>query len=245
MGACYRKKKEEFDDMIYGYIVRKLKDPINQSDAYLSHTVDEYGNVNDGYGASWAYTKLDKLIFDIKMELGDKVKNIVDDYSHVDLLSLMCGKVDPQKYSDSYAGVLALIGEAGYLPEIFRGKGNYIDESEDEQISKPERISFALTIATYLLYCVKYDRMPTEREFNDNILTATEATFDVRSIGSYQEITNEARNCGLVDGRELTKSGYVLVVRLAKWIVGHDLCKTTVNTVDNETRNWRQLSHAG
>ena len=48
-----------------------------------------------------------------------------------------------------------------------------------------------------------------------------------------------------MNGRELTNDGYVLAVRLAKWIVAHDLCTKYDTSIDNQSRNWRQLSNGG
>lgn len=240
MGKIYRKKKLDFDRMVYAYLVKRLREPIETSDAYRSGSVDGFGapRVKD---ANWAYTPLDRLIFDIKAELGDKVNALTDDYADVNALCLMSGTVDPSKYKDRYDGIIALVEQSAYLPAEYRTDDPYVDPESD--LSYDERVSRALTVATYMLFCLKLDRLPYGTEF-DSILDATETTFNIRAIGSEEEIRDYLNRSHLINGRDLSNEGYLLAVRIAKWIVAHDLCSTSQD-LGNQAQNWRQLSNAG
>ena len=242
MAKYYRNKKKEFDDIVYGYLVKRLCEPIERSDAYCSGRVDEFGHPL-GKDNDWAYTKLDALLFQLKSKLGDAIAEIENKYGDVDSLSLMNGMVEPDKYQEEFTPIISLVEESSYLPEGQRGFDGIIDENSD--MTMPERISFAMTVATYLLYCIKLDRIPTTVEFDNEVLPATEATFGIRSLGSCEEITDYLRTSKLINGKNLENHGYLLAVRLAKVIAANNICQHNNNSVDNLSRDWMVLSHVG
>lgn len=244
MSRWYKKQKQEFDDMVYGYLVKRLKSPIESSDAFHTGSIDEFGNEMKE-GTSWAYTKLDKLIIQLKAALGKEgIKNIADDFSDVDSYSLMQGAVDTKDYRTKYDGIVSLVEECEYLPPEQRGKGDYIEPKDD--LTKDERIQRALTCASYLMYAMKHnDDIPNEGQFNEEVLPSVEATFCVRSIGTCAEISDYLRKGGVIDYKTITKDGYILAARLAKWIVAHDLCANGMNNVDNMCKSWRTLACVG
>ena len=83
MSRLYTKKKQEFDDTVYGYLMKRLSMPITDTDAYHTGHVDEKGNELKAPD-DWSYTRLDKLVFDLKAILGDRVKNLGKAYADVD-----------------------------------------------------------------------------------------------------------------------------------------------------------------
>ena len=85
MSRLYTKKKQEFDDTVYGYLAKRLSMPITDTDAYHTGHVDEKGNELKAPD-DWSYTRLDKLVFDLKAILGDRVKNLGKAYADVDAL---------------------------------------------------------------------------------------------------------------------------------------------------------------
>lgn len=242
MAKYYRGRKQEFDDMVYGYLLKRLREPMDRTDAFCSGRVDEFGNAL-GKTNDWAYTKLDALLFRLRAKLGNAINDIEDTYGDVDTLSLMNGSVDPTEYKRKYTPVVSLVEEASYLPPEQRGFDGIISEESD--MTMPERISFAMTVATYLLYCIKLDRIPTQPEFDKEVLAATEGTFGIRSLGSCQDIESYLRKSKLINGRNLENHGYLLAVRIAKVVAANNLCQQDINIVDNLSRDWAVLSRAG
>lgn len=244
MGKRYRDKKLEFDNMVYGYLLRRLTEPVEMTDAYKSGAVDELGHpTGNRTDDEWAYTNLDRLVFTIRSRMGKELGNATTPYADVNYLSMMTRASDPKLYKEKYDGMVALVEQSSYLPEDTRSMDD-IFVGDDDELTYDERVSRAMTVASYLMFCVKKNRLPTSVEYDDVILSETEATFNIRSIGSYDEITDYLKKSKIVDSRGLTNEGYVLAVRLAKWIVGFELCSDTEDT-DNQAYNWRRLSSAG
>lgn len=228
--------------MVYGYLVKRLTEPVKSSDAYGNGHIDEYGNEIDG-NEDWSYTKLDRLVFDLRSLLGPNVSKIADGkFADIDTLSLMTGN-DTSKYDVKYMPVVSLVEEAGYLPESTRGFDGIV--SDDSPLSKPERVQFALTVATFLMYCLKKDRMVLPVEFDEHVLGGTEATFGVRSIGSYEEIFNYLKKSKLVNSRDIENSGIVLATRLAVVINANQLCIGDGTDPDDMSSSWGVLARHG
>ena len=241
MAKLYRDKKEQFDKMVYGYLVKRLTEPLAETDAFGNGHIDEVGNELNG-DEDWSYTKLDKLILDIRAALGDQLGTLVkDSYKDVDTMSLMGGEVDSAGYLEKYAPVVGLVEEALYLPECTRGMGGEI--ADDGEMTLQQRISFALTVATTLMVSLIKDRIINQIEFDNEVLPDTEATFGVRSIGSAQEMAQFLRNAKLSNGRDLTNQGIVLAARLAKVIIENGLCSKE-KQLGNLAPQWEKLSYA-
>ena len=243
MADFYKKHKLDFDRKVYAYLVKRLREPVENSDSAMIGAVDGFGApVKEGLRAFWAYTPLDRLIFDLRAALGDRVSNVPADYDDCDALSLMCQVSDPKRFHEKYDGPVSMVEECEYLPPETRGgEEPFMDEESD--MSFPERVSRALTVATFLLYSLKLGELPNDTEF-DTVLEATEETFNVRSIGTRDEIEKILREGGLSNGPELTNDGYILLVRLAKWIVGHELCAKNSDP-NHLSADWRKLSRVG
>lgn len=167
MSKMYTKKKQEFDDTVFGYLLKRLTTPITDSDAYHTGHVDEKGNELKP-SDDWSYTRLDRLVFDLKAILGDRVYNIAESYADVDAYALMNGIVNATKYTAKYHPVLAVIEEAAYIPSALRGQAGEANETSDLQMS--DRISFALSVANFLLFSAKFGRFPNTVEIDDEVL---------------------------------------------------------------------------
>lgn len=245
MSKWYKNKKEEFDNIIYGYLVKRLRTPIDQTDAFFTKHIDEIGHElksdND-----WSYTKLDQLLNTLKIAIGqENLQKLTSDYDEIDSFSLMNGPVDSSKYKTKFDRIVALVEECSYLPPEERGKAEYVDDDDEETLSKVERIERALTCANFLMYALKNnDDIPTERQFNEDVLPSVEATFSIRSIGSYSEIMGYLKTNGLITYKMITPEGYVLAARLAKWIVGKELAEHGMDNSDNYRKSWRTLATA-
>ena len=240
MARWYTEKKKELDDIAYGYLIKRLITPITDSDAYHTGHVDELGNelkpVDD-----WSYTKLDRLVFDLKSILKDRVNRLDQSYLNIDPYTLMTSPVDVKSYQDKYRGILSVIEEATYIPPNLRGKAN--EPNDTSELSFTDRISFALSIATFLLFAAKLTRFPNDSEVDNEVLPATECTFGVRSLGSHAEFMDYARSTKITDGRGLNNNGYVLLVRAARKIVNDSLCNGPGNNYQDMSSRWRSISN--
>lgn len=243
MGKKYRNRKLEFDRMVYAYLVKRLREPITSTDSYQVGAVDSFGApIGDNIAAFWAYTPLDRLIFNIKAHLGDEVKALPDSFDDEDVLLIMTKVNDPGKHHGKYDGIVSLVEELAYLPPEQRWKGApYLDTQSD--LSYSERVSRALTVATAMLFCMKLGDPPPAPMFGQ-VKEAVESTFAIRSIGSADQILKIMREGDMVSGRDLSKEGYLTLVRMAKWIVGHELLNGD-GSKDDRSADWKKLSSLG
>lgn len=242
MAQLYKETKEKFDNRVYGYLAKRLLEPLEDTDAFGCGHIDEFGNEVDPK-EDWAYTKLDRLVLGLRAVLGDRLKEIVKEagYSGMDPLACMLGKAGPDDFNKNFSPVVKLVEEASYIPASERGKTGALADSDSPM---NQRVSFSLTVATYLLECLLKDRNITPDEFDKEVLPGVEATFGVRSIGSAGEISGYLRSAGLIDGRDITQQGIVLAVRVARECVKHDLFTRCTRGIDNLSKSWEQLARA-
>lgn len=245
MGQFYHNKKVEFDNMVFCYIMKRLTEPVEATDAFKAGVIDDFGCPTGAKNSdAWAYTNLDRLVFKLRGILGERgVSALGNKFADVNYMAMMGGAIDPDKYRGKYDGVVALVEQSSYLPDADR-TSNDLYVADDSEYTYDERVSRAMTVASYLMFCIKNERIPSEREFENEVLQSTEVTFEIRAIGTNEEIYDYLYKSKIVNSRGLTNEGYVLAVRLAKWIVAHELTKTS-KSVDNQSMNWRQLSSAG
>jgi hypothetical protein len=242
MARFYREKKKTFDDTVYGYLAKRLATPVTDSDAYHTGHVDEMGNELKAPD-DWSYTRLDRLVFDLKTILGDRVDRIGNPYADIDAYALMNGNIDTAKYVSKFTPVLSTIEEASYIPAALRGRSGETDETSD--LSMSDRISFALSIANFLLFAARLGRFPNGTEIDEEVLPSVESTFGIRSLGSQEEFIEYARNAGISDGRGLNNDGYVLLVRTARKIVPAGIMKPRACAGDfNQSEQWRTVANA-
>ena len=241
MSKLYKKKKQEFDDTVYGYLVKRLTTPITDSDAFHTGHVDEKGNELKKPD-DWSYTRLDKLVFDLKAILGDRVNGLGKSYTDIDAYALMNGSVDTGKYAANYQPVLAVIEEAAYIPASLRGQAGEGNETSDLPLG--DRISFALSVANFLLFSARFSRFPNTVEIDDEVLPSVESTFGIRALGSQEEFLEYARNAKITDGRGMNNDGYVLLVRAARKIVSANIMKPRDFGEHNQAEQWRTVANA-
>lgn len=243
MSQLYKDKKEKFDSMVYGYLVKRLTQPLDKSDACGTGHIDERGNELNP-DEDWSYTKLDKLVFDLRAALGDKLSMIVkDSFDGVDSMALMSGPVDTGSYREGYGNIVKLVEEAGYLPESTRGQGGSPEPAVDSGMDMDERVSFALTVATAIMVSLLKDRLVTAVEFDNEVLPDTEATFGVRSVGDSREVLGYLRSAGLSNGRDVTSAALRLLSRISKEAVAHGLLRKE-SCKENLAGSWVEVSHA-
>jgi len=242
MSQRYKDKKEKFDSLVYGYLVKRLTQPLDSTDAYGNGHIDEQGNELSGE-EDWSYTKLDKLVLDLRAALGPNLSKIVkDSFDGVDSMALMDSPVEAKSYVANYMPIAKLVEEARYLPDNLRGQPGAPEESVESGMTVEQRISFALTVATALMVSLLKDRQVNTAEIDTEVLPATEATFGIRSIGDADDIIGYMRAAGLVNGRDITNAGIRLVYRISREIVDKSLVNTARPGVDNLAGSWLEVS---
>ena len=242
MSQMYKDKKEKFDSMVYGYLVKRLTQPLDSTDAYGNGHIDEQGNELSGE-EDWSYTKLDKLLLDLRAALGPNLSKIVkDSFDGVDSMALMDSPVEAKSYVANYMPIAKLVEEARYLPDNLRGQSGAPEETVESGMTVEQRISFALTVATALMVCLLKDRQVNPAEIDKEVLPGTEATFGIRSLGDADDIIGYMRTAGLVDGRDITNAGIRLVYRISRILVEKSLVSTSRPGVDNLAGSWMEVS---
>lgn len=244
MAQIYRDRKKQFDDTVYGYIVKRLTQPYPETDAFGNGHVDEQGNELDS-GEDWSYTKLDRLVFDLRAALGDSLQKLIhDSFDGVDALALMDGPVDSRGFLKKYDGIVKLVEEVSYLPDAQRGQGGSPEPAVESGMTREDRVSFALTVATAIMTSMLKDRIVSQPEFDSEVLDSTEATFGLRSIGSANEVLGYLRSNGLSNGREITSEGLRLAYRIAREVVENKLVDPKRPGRNNQAMSWVEVSRA-
>lgn len=244
MAQLYKDSKEQFDAKVYGYLVKRLTEPYESTDAFGMGHIDEHGNEANP-AEDWSYTKLDKLVFDLRAALGDGIKKIVkESYDGVDSLALMKSGLDPKEYLAKYDAIVKLVEETAYLPDGQRGKGGRSEDTVESGMTREERVSFALTVATALMASMIKDHVVSVTEFDDEVLLDTEATFGIRSLGSAKEVLGYLRSNGLSNGREITSEGVRLAYRISRVIAENNLVSPKGGGMNNLAQSWLEVSRA-
>ena len=248
MAEIYKKTKEDFDKAVYAYLVKRLREPVNETDAFGTGILDESGaEVQPGNpNSNWAYTDLDKLVAFIKSAMGTEVNNLPSVFDGFDSLVLM-NKMDLVKNVPVYRKVIGLVEEISYLPPENRGKGEMQKFSDEEGMPMEMRMQRAFTCAQFLLQCIiNGGTVANENvmDFDHTVLDSTEGTFCIRSVGTYKDITDYLKNGRVIDYAHVKPEGYLLAVRIAKELVkaNDTIFNPDKDNVLNEAKSWRTLS---
>lgn len=251
MAAIYKKTKQEFDQTVYEYLVKRLREPVEQTDAFGCGLIDERGAERPGANqenAAWAYTDLDKLIFFMKSAMGSAVDTLPSVFDWIDSLAIM-NKADLVKNVPVYRKVIGLVEEISYLPPENRGVGKMQPEADDATLTMEQRLQRAFTCAQFLLYCIINDGTVQSENlmvntFDQEVLAGTEATFNIRSVGTYSDIVNFLKKGKVIDYASVKPEGYALAVRIAKTLVTADdtIFNKDTSLMLNDAKSWRTLS---
>lgn len=251
MAAIYKKTKQEFDQTVYEYLVKRLREPVEQTDAFGCGLIDERGAERPSANqenAAWAYTDLDKLIFFIKSAMGSAVDTLPSVFDWIDSLAIM-NKADLVKNVPVYRKVIGLVEEISYLPPENRGVGKMQPEADDATLTMEQRLQRAFTCAQFLLYCIinngtVQSENLMENTFDQEVLAGTEATFNIRAVGTYSDIVNFLKKGKVIDYASVKPEGYALAVRIAKTLVTADetIFNKDTTLMLNDAKSWRTLS---
>lgn len=251
MAAIYKKTKQEFDQTVYEYLVKRLREPVEQTDAFGCGLIDERGAERPGANqenAAWAYTDLDKLIFFMKSAMGSAVDTLPSVFDWIDSLAIM-NKADLVKNVPVYRKVIGLVEEISYLPPGNRGVGKMQPEADDATLTMEQRLQRAFTCAQFLLYCIINNGTVQSENlmvntFDQEVLAGTEATFNIRAVGTYSDIVNFLKKGKVIDYASVKPEGYALAVRIAKTLVTADdtIFNKDTTLMLNDAKSWRTLS---
>lgn len=249
MAEQYKKTKIDFDNKMYVYLMKRLFDDIQESDACNMDIIDAMGNIigTPDKSDKWAFTMLDKFILLIKKQVGhDNLKSLISNFEYIkniDPLFIMNMKAGTNLHTvkDTFDKIVTAVNDKEYLPESLYHDDSYV-EMKEEVLNYCDYVSKALTIATFLVYTIRHDRVPTTIEFDGSIINSVEATFNVRAIGSYDEIKKFCEDNNLIDHNNITKEGIKLLVRLSKIIVSGNILSTNRDRIENQAHNWKRLS---
>ena len=197
-------KKKEFDQMVALYLANKIFTPISQTDAYKEHIIDGVGNVikNPMVNNEWAFTVLDKIILGLKQHFGEaKLKDLLKNLEwtgDVDPFLIINSKQDSSlnKIKDTLKLIITKVEDADYMPDKIEHKEEFLQESEE---SFRTRVSFAITLATVLLYSLRNDEVPDEIYFRHNVIPSVELTFSITPSTDYDKCITFIKKNNLVD----------------------------------------------
>ena len=80
--------------------------------------------------------------------------------------------------------------------------------------------------------------------FDQEVLAGTEATFNIRAVGTYSDIVNFLKKGKVIDYASVKPEGYALAVRIAKTLVTADetIFNKDTTLMLNDAKSWRSLS---
>lgn len=250
MADLYKQTKFDFDQAVYAYLVKRLREPIENTDAYGAGIIDENGaetpRATNSANMKWAYTDLDKLIAFIKSSMGTEIESLPYVFDSIDSMVLM-NQMDLVKNVPVYKKVIGLVEEISYMPSGNRGSGAMQQSTDEEGMTMEMRMQRAFTCAQFLLQCIINNGIVASEnvmDFDHTVLDSEEATFNIRSVGTYKEIVDYLKKGNVIDYAKVKPEGYALAVRIAKVLVTADdtIFNKDINAVNNEAKSWRTLS---
>lgn len=250
MAEQYKKTKSDYDNKAFVYLMKRLFEDVSETDACNSDIIDSLGNkiADPDKNDKWAFTMLDQFMMLIKSRIGaNELKILLSNFEYtkfIDPLFIINMKsgTNLHKVKDAFDTIISTVHDKSYLPEnLYHSDDSYVELNGDE-MNYCDHLSKALTIGTYLIYAIRLDRLPNEVEFDGNILASVETTFNVRSIGTYNEIKDFCDKNKLVEYDRISKEGIQLVVKLAKIAVDGNLLSTSKDRIESQNHNWKRLA---
>ena len=248
MSKIYKDNKVKFDANIFPYLLKRFLEPVEESDACNMEIIDSIGNklVDVDSNNAWAFTSLDRFVLLLKTTVGEtRLSNMLSNYSYIKdidpLFVINNPSADFKKVKETTDKLVTLIESRTYLPEHMYPDDS-IDNEIDQSLNYNDLVSKVLTISTFLLYMIRYDRIPTTIEFDGNILMSVESTFNMRSIGDYDQILKFCTDYKLIEGDKISSHGMMLVVKASKAIVNGNILSFSTDRIENQSNNWKKLS---
>lgn len=248
MSKIYKENKTKVDTSVFPYLLKRFLEPMEESDASNMEIIDSVGNKLSEVTSdnSWAFTSLDKLVVLLKTSIGEaRLNNMLSNYSYlkdIDPLFIINNPTaDFKKVKETTDKIVTFVESRTYLPEDLYHDESIVNEFSSS-LNHTDIVSKALTICTFLLYSIRYDRIPTSIEFDHNILISVEATFNMRSIGEYEQILKFCNEYKLIENELISKQGMVMIVKVAKVMVDGGILSYSTDRIENQANNWKRLS---
>jgi len=247
----YAERKKEYDDKMFLYIAKRLFDDLDETDAAHEDIIDGVGNVLKTPNATndWAFTSMDRFLLLIRQQLGeDTIREVLQNYEFtkdIDSLFIMAHGMDCDyvKLREVLGAIVTKVEDKSYLPEYLYHENDEEYIEDEEGLNFTDKVRRALTVATYLLYGVRNQAMPSSTMFDRNVLPSVELTFGVRPWGNHDECIEYCNTHGLTEFSDIKGEGIRLLVTLSKLFVDGGLLLKDSTRVENQTRNWTKLAN--
>jgi hypothetical protein len=239
---AYKEIKKEFDDMAMSYIAKRIFTDIEDSDAYSAGIIDSMGNMKVKQ-SGWEFTNLDRFILAMKQTVGeDSLRQLLDVYSNhkdIDALRLIKATTKPIKSNE-----LNILRDINSIFDSVSHNDDYIEgigvSPYDEVLS--DKISWTLTLATFILYAMKFSRIPTSIEFKANIIPSVEITFYITGCNEYKEIVDFCKQHVLIDDYgKVTPKVIRAMVSAANKMLSGGLLTYDGSKIEDQSKSWEKL----
>jgi len=249
----FEEQKKIFDNLLVHYFAKRVFDDVAESDSTMEDITDSVGNiVNPPTNKNeWAFTHFDKLILALKNSLGTKyLQNLLDHYrwiKDIDPLFIMNMKKDTDlsNVRKHLGMIVTKMEDSSYLPSDVEHSAEHIEyesENKNERESFCDKVSKALTMATFLLYSYRNDRVPTGIDFDKNICPSVEITFNIRCFGNYEQCKKHCTEYRLIDDSGITPEGVRKMKSIAECAYDANILSENTNRVENQSHNWEKLA---
>jgi len=245
----YEKQKENFDQLATNYFVKRIFDSIADADSTREDITDSVGNIlinEPAPKSKWAFTHFDKLILSLKASLGEKyLQNLLQHYKYIEELDPlfimnMDKNTDIKNVRKHLGLIITKMEDVSYLPMGVEHDEEHIEDDEEETVS--DKVSESLTIATLLFYTYRNDRIPTEIDFNANVCTSVEMTFNIRAYKNFAECKEFCLKNKLINVTSITRDGIRKMKSIAECAYDGNILANTKNMIEDQSHNWEKIA---
>jgi hypothetical protein len=242
----YKEEKKQFDSQAFAYIMKRVFEDYDESDACHVGIIDGIGNVigESDSRSEWSYTMLDQFINMVKQNLSEEsLRHLFDEYSYMQdidpLFIIKNGDIDYSKFKECLSRIITKVNDKSFLPEYLFHEDDYVEEEEGMNFA--DQVSRALTISTFLLYTLRGGRNLVDVDFSD-IQESVECTFNMRPFGTFISISSFCKDHGLIDSSVITEEGIRLLVAISKEVSEGGVLTKSKEMKHNHRANWIKLS---
>lgn len=241
----YKEEKEAFDNQVFSYMMKRLFEDYDESDACHEDVIDGIGNVigEPDERTQWAYTMFDQFMNMAKQNIGsDNMRQMFGYYKYmrdIDPMFIMKNpNLDYQQLKPILGNIATKVNDKEYLPEYLYHDGEFVED--DELLNFADQVSKSLTIATFLLYTLRRNHKLIAEDFPE-IIESVESTFNMRSFGDFRHADEFCKKHGLIDNMGITSEGIRLVVEIAKDVCDSPVLNSDGNGRHNHRHSWNKL----
>ena len=246
----YKEEKEAFDNQVFSYLMKRLFEDYDESDACHEDVIDSIGNVigSPDEKSQWSYTMFDQFVNMVKQNIGsDNMREMFVYYMHMrdidPLFIIKNSAIDYKTLKPILGNIATKVNDKSYLPEYLYHESEYVEDDEmhnDELLNFADQVSKALTIATFLLYTLRRNHKLIGEDFPE-IIESVESTFNMRSFGDFNYTNDFCKKHGLIDNMGITDEGIRLVVAIAKDVCDSPVLNSDGNGRHNHRHSWNKL----